>query len=139
MNREGPDRGAATVLVVGVIAVLLAVAAAVAPLVVVVMARQHAAVAAEAAALAGADTALGVAAGIPCATALRVARVDGVERATCRQDGTDVRVDTTVEVLGFDVVGAARAGAPGDRSGATLRGASFPSVYGVRDPRPRSI
>jgi secretion/DNA translocation related TadE-like protein len=130
------ESGAATVLAVGLVAAMIVVLAALVPVVVLLGAHGRAASAADAAALAGADTALGVLAGIPCDTAARTARVDGAATVRCRQQGLDVRVDVTVTVLGLPVPGAARAGPPGDRPGVALRGPSDGSVYGVRDRRP---
>ncbi|MCU1472378.1 Rv3654c family TadE-like protein [Amnibacterium sp.] len=133
-----PDResGAATVLAVGIVAGLLVLLAALMPVVVLLAAHGRASAAADAAALAGADTALGATAGIPCETAARVARANGATVVRCRQDGVDVRVDVTMTVLGVAVPGAARAGPPEDRPAVALRSASDGSVYGVRDRRP---
>ena len=133
MTRE---TGSATVLAVGLVAAMIVLLAALVPVVVLLGAHGRAAAAADAAALAGADTALGAVPGIPCDTAGRVARVDGAATVRCRQEGLDVRVDVTVTALGVTVPGAARAGPPGDRPVVALRGASDGSVYGVRDRRP---
>lgn len=133
MTREA---GSATVLAVGLVAAMIALLAALVPVVVLLGAHGRAGAAADAAALAGADTALGAVAGIPCDTAARIARADGARTVRCRQQGLDVRVDVTVAVLGFPVPGAARAGPEADRPVVALRGASDGSVYGVRDRRP---
>jgi secretion/DNA translocation related TadE-like protein len=121
---------------VGIVAALVVLLAALAPVLALLDAHGRAGAAADAAALAGADTALGATAGIPCETAGRVARANGATVVRCRQDGVDVRVDVTLTVLGVAVSGAARAGPPGDRPVVALRGASDGSVYGVRDRRP---
>jgi len=130
------ESGAATVLAVGLIAAMVVLLAALVPVVVLLGAHGRAAAVADAAALAGADTALGAVAGIPCDTAARIARAGGAATVRCGQQGVDVRVDVTVEVLGLPVPGAARAGPPADRPRVALRGASDGSVYGVRDRRP---
>lgn len=130
------DSGSATVLAVGLVAAMIVLLAALVPVVVLLGAHGRAAAAADAAALAGADTALGAVAGIPCDIAGRVALSDGATMVRCRQQGLDVRVDVTVTVLGVVVPGAARAGPPGDRPVVALRGAPDGSVYGVRDRRP---
>ena len=133
---RGRESGAATALAVGVIAALVVLLAALVPVVVLLGAHGRAGAAADAAALAGADTALGVTAGVPCDTAARVAAADGAAIVRCRQSGVDVRVDVSVTVLGIAVPGAARAGPPEDRPSVALRCASDGSVYGVRDRRP---
>jgi secretion/DNA translocation related TadE-like protein len=130
------ESGSATVLAVGIVGAMLVLLAFLLPVVVLLGAHGRAAAAADAAALAGADTALGVTAGIPCDAAVRVARADGADLVRCRQTGTAVRVDVTVEVLGLPLPGAARAGPREDRPVVLLCGPSDGHVYGVRDRRP---
>ncbi|MGN6743285.1 MAG: Rv3654c family TadE-like protein [Amnibacterium sp.] len=133
MSRES---GAATVLAVGVVAVLVVLLAALVPAVALLDARQRAASAADAAALAAADTALGARAGIPCVAASTVAAAGGATLVRCRQTGLVVRVDVTVTALAIPVPAAARAGPRPARPGDVLRSASDGPVYGVRDRRP---
>ncbi len=130
------DAGSATVLAVAVVVAMLVLLAGLVPVVVLLGAHQRAAAAADAAALAGADTALGAIAGIPCERAGEVARADGARLLRCRQTGTDVRVDVAVPALGLALPAAALAGAADPSPGETLRRASDGAVYGVRDRRP---
>ena len=104
------ERGAGSVLAVGTVAVVVAAALLVLPLSVVLEARQRAVVAADAAALAGADTALGIVPGVPCDRAGEAATADRAEVVRCAQRGVLVRVETRVSVLGIAVGGAAVAG-----------------------------
>jgi secretion/DNA translocation related TadE-like protein len=141
VNRsDRPERGAATVLMVGVIAVVVAVATFAAGLGLVVTARHRASAAADAAALAAADTALGATSGIPCERAATVAVAAGVHLAACRQEGVCARVEVRLSVLTFEVRARSRAGPPGGRTACQpadrLRRPVDPAVYGVRDPRP---
>ncbi len=109
------ERGAGTVLVVGVIAVLLAAALGVSGLIQAQAAAGRSRAAADLAALGGA-TALSsiVAPGDPCEAASRVARANGAEVTTCSVTGEDVVVEVSVEarVLGVSrpAVSSARAG-----------------------------
>ena len=109
------ERGAGTVLVVGVIAVLLAAALGVSGLIQAQAAAGKARSAADLAALGGA-TALSsvVAPSEPCETAGRVARANGAEVTECTVAGEDVVVEVSVRtrVLGVvrEAVSAARAG-----------------------------
>ena len=130
------DAGSATVLAVGIVAAMLVLLAGLVPVVVLLGAHERAAAAADAAALAGADTALGVTAGIPCERAGEVARSDGARLLRCRQSGTDVRVDVAVQALGLALPAAALAGAAEPPAVEMLRNASDGAVYGVRDRRP---
>ena len=109
------ERGAGTVLVVGVIAVLRAAARGVSGLIQAQAAAGKARSAADLAALGGA-TALSsvVAPSEPCETAGRVARANGAEVTVCTVVGEDVVVEVSVRtrVLGVvrEAVSAARAG-----------------------------
>ena len=100
-----------------VVVAMLVLLAGLVPVVVLLGAHQRAAAAADAAALAGADTALGAIAGIPCERAGEVARADGARLLRCRQTGTDVRVDVAVPALGLALPAAALAGAAGPVTG----------------------
>jgi hypothetical protein len=104
------ERGAGSALAVGLVAAVVAAALLLLPLAAVLEARQRAVVAAGAAALAGADTALGLVPGTPCTRAAGVARADGAALHRCAQRGVVVRVETRVAVLGFTVGGTAVAG-----------------------------
>ncbi|WP_347882092.1 Rv3654c family TadE-like protein [Amnibacterium sp. CER49] len=131
------DRGAGTVLAVGVVAALAALLVLLLPLAAVLAARGTAAQAADAAALAGADTALGAAPGVPCDRAAALAAANGAALATCEQSALVVRVDVVVTVLGLPLHAVATAGPPGCatrcRAPGALRSPSEAAVYGVRD------
>jgi hypothetical protein len=75
-------------------------------------ARRRASAAADAAALAGADVALGAGTGIPCDRARDTAARNGVRLESCAQRGGLVRVGTAVVVLGVAVRAVAVAGPP---------------------------
>jgi secretion/DNA translocation related TadE-like protein len=134
------DQGAATVLMVGVIAVVVAVATFAAALGLLVAARHRAAAAADAAALAAADTAIGAMSGVPCERAAAVALAGGVHLVACRQEGLCAGVQVRLSVLTFEVRAGARAGPPAGTTACqpaeALRRPVDPAVYGVRDPRP---
>jgi secretion/DNA translocation related TadE-like protein len=72
--------------------------------------RQLTANAADAAALAAADTASGLVAGYPCANAAEAARLNGAALGECTVNGLDARVTATRHVLGVSVTVEARAG-----------------------------
>jgi secretion/DNA translocation related TadE-like protein len=72
--------------------------------------RQLTANAADAAALAAADTASGLVPGFPCANAAEAARLNGAELGNCAVNGLEVRVTATRQVLGVQVTVASRAG-----------------------------
>lgn len=68
--------------------------------------------AADAAALAAADVALGWAPGAPCAVAEKLTETHGVELSRCDVDGLEVRVTAQSRLLGVVVERSARAGPP---------------------------
>ena len=76
--------------------------------------RQRVIAAADAAALAAADTALGAAPGSPCANADRVAAAHGATLVRCELDGLIATVETTASVAGIPVRARSRAGPPPD-------------------------
>lgn len=104
------DRGAGTALAVGLVGALAAVALGFAALVPPLVARHEALVAADAAALAAADVALGVMAGVPCERAAAVAAASGAALTDCRLSGLVVRVRVVVPAPLGAVAGEARAG-----------------------------
>ena len=109
------ERGAGTVLVVGVIAVLLAAALGVSGLIQAQAAAGRARTAADLAALGGATALSSVLApGDPCEVAGRVARANGAEVRAC----TVVEEDVVVEVsVGVRVLGVARTTTSAARAG----------------------
>ena len=109
------ERGAGTVLVVGVIAVLLAAALGVSGLIQAQAAAGRARTAADLAALGGATALSSVLApGDPCEVAGRVARANGAEVTACTVTGEDVTVEVSV---GARVLGVARTAASAARAG----------------------
>ena len=88
---------------------------------------QRMSAAADAAALAGADTAAGFASGEPCDAAAHVAAAHGATVADCGVVGTTVSVRVYAVFAGFDVSAAARAGVPATSSGGAQSGWSKPS------------
>jgi secretion/DNA translocation related TadE-like protein len=90
----------------------LAAAVLLAAIGVVLDARRRAAGAADAAALAAADVALGNAVGVPCDRAAEVAVANGVALLSCERSGPKVRVATGTTVLGVPVRVVAVAGPP---------------------------
>lgn len=112
-RRPGPpDRGAGSILIVGLIAV-----AALAGLTMVAAAHglarsQQVAAAADAAALGAADVLLGWAPGDPCDVAQRIAAAHAVRLSECRSEALTVVVRVEAGILGMTVVRSARAGPP---------------------------
>ncbi|MBO1737487.1 Rv3654c family TadE-like protein [Leifsonia sp. TF02-11] len=107
------ERGSGTVLALATVAVLAAVTAAVVLVCGAWVARQRAGIAADAAALAGADVAVGRAAGDPCTQARLVARANGAPLAECAVAGVVVTVTAVVPYAGWRAEAPARAGPPG--------------------------
>lgn len=109
------ERGAGTVLIVGVIGVLLAAALGVSGLIQAQAAAGRARSAADLAALGGATALSSVLApGDPCEVAGRVARANGAEVTACTAAGEDVVVEVSV---GIRVLGVARTAASAARAG----------------------
>lgn len=104
------ERGSGSVLAVALVASVLMLAGLVLPLNAALMTRQLTANAADAAALAAADTASGLVAGYPCANAAEAARLNGATLGECAVSGLDVRVTATRQVLGVLVSVGSRAG-----------------------------
>lgn len=113
------ERGAASVLAVAIITTLLTVLFALMPLCLAVTERNRLAGAADAAALAAADVAVGREPGTPCAAAERVAGANAARITACRADGVVVTVRVTSARgfggLPFDLDATATAGPPGAR------------------------
>ncbi|MEJ5914056.1 Rv3654c family TadE-like protein [Pseudokineococcus sp. 1T1Z-3] len=111
-RERGRERGAGTVLVLGLAMAALVMASAVAVLGQAVVARHRAVAAADLAALAAADVLLGRTAGEPCAAAGRVAAAGGALVVGCRPTGQEVVVEVAVPVDGLLAgLGPARAAA----------------------------
>lgn len=112
------DAGAGSVLAIGILGALVALLLAALPIGTLFAAHQQAANAADAAALAAADTASGRLPGFPCETARRVADRNRASLGRCDLDGLTVLVDASVDTRWGTVTVAARAGPPGDLPGA---------------------
>jgi len=107
------ERGSGTVLALVTVAVLAAVTTAVVLVCGAWAARQRAGIAADAAALAGADVAVGRAVGDPCTQARLVAHANGAALAGCAVAGVVVSVTAVVPYAGWRAEAPARAGPPG--------------------------
>jgi secretion/DNA translocation related TadE-like protein len=107
------ERGSGSILAVAVVAAALMLSLALVPLYGVLLAKRQAAGAADLAALAAADVAVGAEPGIPCRTASSIARANDVALRACRLEGVIVTVRVSASVLGFTVPGIATAGPPG--------------------------
>lgn len=107
------DQGSGSVLAVALVTAVLLLTGLALPLNAALTTRQLTANAADAAALAAADTASGLVAGYPCANAAEAARLNGAELGECTVDGLEVTITATRRVLGVTVSVASRAGPPG--------------------------
>jgi secretion/DNA translocation related TadE-like protein len=107
------ERGAGSVAALGLGLGIVAVMMLVLPLYGALAARHVVVGAADAAALAAADTASGLVPGYPCDAAARVAAVNGASLEECRVDGLVVTVTVGTEILGLAVREIATAGPAG--------------------------
>jgi secretion/DNA translocation related TadE-like protein len=108
------ERGAASVLAVGIIGAMTALAVAFVAMLGVFVVSQRAANAADAAALAAADAMSGAVPGVPCRLAASVAARNGARLEACAGDGAAASVSVVIATLpGLTVTASARAGPPG--------------------------
>jgi len=107
------ERGAASVLVLGIVGATVALTALVVPATAAYAASQRAANAADAAALAAADALSGAVPGVPCALAEQAAAVNGAALAACEVEGPVASVTVTVSAFAVELRADARAGPPG--------------------------
>ncbi len=107
MNAGDSERGAGTVMALAVVGLLVGATVALAPVIAVFESAGKARAAADAAALAAADTAIGITSGVPCVEARRVAAANEATLSACVIDG----VIATVEVRAGAGVAAAAAAA----------------------------
>jgi len=107
------DRGAASVLALGIVGAIVALTALVVPVVTTFVASQRAANAVDAAALAAADSVSGAVPGVPCELAAATAARNGAVLVSCRTDGPVATVAVTVSAFGIEHRAVARAGPPG--------------------------
>jgi len=110
------DAGSGSVLAVAVIASVVALTLMLVPLAQALVLKQRVVAAADAAALAAADTASGALAGFPCDAAERAARLNGAGLGRCRIDGLIATVSARSTSWGLNITVLARAGPPGARS-----------------------
>lgn len=107
------DSGAASVLAVAVIGVVICSGTVAVALGGAFAARREAAAAADAAALAAADVASGLTPGSPCQAAESVAAANAARLVSCDLEGVVAIVETSVSYLGLPTRASARAGPPG--------------------------
>lgn len=105
-------RGSGSVLTVGVLGAVVMLTVLIVPLLAVFAVNQSVQGAADAAALAAADTASGLVAGYPCAAATEAARLNGAAVTGCVLEGQIATVTVATSVLGIDLSARARAGPP---------------------------
>lgn len=106
------DEGAGGVLALAVVGATIAFALAALALGSAFAVRQRVVAAADAAALAAADTLLGVVPGDPCGHAREVAAAHRVALADCELAGAEAHVTVAVNVLGVPISVGSRAGPP---------------------------
>src|SRR5690554_7901559 len=106
------ERGAGSILVVAILAAVIGVTALALPLYSVLVVKRAIGGAADAAALAAADVAVGRAAGVTCEVAARVAEANGAVLTACQPDGLVVTVRVEARAAGFTITAIATAGPP---------------------------
>ena len=109
----GDDRGAASVLAVGIVGAVVALTSLVVPAAATFVVSQRAANAADAAALAAADAISGAVAGVPCELAAEAAARNGAMVTACEVHGAVATVAASIDALGVALSSTARAGPPG--------------------------
>jgi len=113
MRRE--ERGAGSVLAVALLGAIVVATGAVLLAVAVLAAQRQVQGAADAAALAAADTLSGRAAGYPCANAERAATLNEASVTSCATAGQIATVAVTRDWAQLRLQAEARAGPPGSR------------------------
>jgi secretion/DNA translocation related TadE-like protein len=116
VSQPAYERGAGSVLVIGIIAALAIMTGVTLPLCAVLVSRATTAGAADAAAIAAADARRGIVAGYPCEVAGEVAAANRVTLTDCAVDGLVATVRVEQTILGFSVTGSASAGPPLDNT-----------------------
>ena len=106
------DRGAGSVLIVALVAVVTTAGLALAAAAHGVVRAQQLSAAADAAALAAGDVLLGWVAGDPCAVAQNVAAAHAARLTECGGEGLTVFVRVDASILGMTIERSARAGPP---------------------------
>ncbi|MGX5697463.1 Rv3654c family TadE-like protein [Agromyces soli] len=111
-QRAGSERGAGSVLALGIVGAVAATAVAVAPVLGAHVASRRAANAADAAALAAADVLSGAVPGIACDLAAATAARNGASLASCEVAGLEASVSVEVAWPLGAITASARAGPP---------------------------
>ena len=106
------ERGSGSVLALALVAMLAVLTLAAVGVGAAFAARQRVVAAADAGALAAADTALGIHPGVPCVEAARVVAAHGATLAACDVEGVVTTVSASARVAGVLVIAQARAGPP---------------------------
>ncbi|MCY7412943.1 MAG: hypothetical protein LH471_07920 [Salinibacterium sp.] len=104
------ETGAGSVLAIALVAGTVSLLGLVLPLSLTLAARHTVTAAADAGALAAADTVIGIHAGFPCDRAAQVVEANGATLAECTIDGLVVTVEAARAVIGFAVTARATAG-----------------------------
>lgn len=107
------ERGAASVLALGIVGATVALTALILPVTAAFAASQRAANAADAAALAAADALSGAVPGVPCRLAEQTAARNGAGLTSCEADGPVASVTVVVSSFPIELRADARAGPPG--------------------------
>jgi secretion/DNA translocation related TadE-like protein len=106
------DRGSGTVLALAAVAMLAVLTLSAVGVGAALAQRQRVIAAADAGALAAADTALGIHPGVPCEQAARVVAAHGATLVGCDVEGVVATVSASARVAGVLVTAQARAGPP---------------------------
>lgn len=106
------QRGAGSILVVAILAMIMGALLVVAPLCRALVIRAEMTGVADAAALAAADVARGISPGVPCVVAASVATSHGALLDKCRVDGVIVTVRVRAVSFVLPVTATATAGPP---------------------------
>lgn len=106
------ERGSGGVLALAVVALLAVLTLAVTGVGAALAGRQRVVAAADAGALAAADTALGIHPGVPCEAARAVVAAHGATLSACTLDGVVATISASATVAGIPVTVTARAGPP---------------------------
>jgi secretion/DNA translocation related TadE-like protein len=106
------ERGSGSVLAVALVGAVALLTSLSLPLYMGLAIRQGLAAAADAAALAAADVAVGIVPGYPCVIARQVAAANGAALGECELDGLIATVSASRSILGITVVSYATAGPP---------------------------
>ena len=128
--RASGECGSGSVLALGVVGAVVLLTVLLLPLFSVLVVGQAVRGAADAAALAAADTLSGLVAGVPCWAAAEIAALDGASVVSCTTLGPVASVTVTREFLGWDLKARARAGPPDRRDRRDRRTAGPPGQPG---------